>query len=1143
MATNGQNQRTQLLSDAPADEDAFEGGHDRVAEALADLIREEDGGKAVALRGPYGSGKSTVIEILEDKIEDDGETRIFTYDAWEHQGDPLRRSFIESLIEFLRQPFTDPKSEKEKRWAGENAWKNEIERIASRKEKTEIDTEPKLTTWGRVIALLLFVAPLGAFVVNNFISGFFGGVQWSPPEVYWWVGGAILFVLPVLAVAGAWIFGDDPFYVFVQESHHEEETKTIKTPDPTTIEFQGIFRRILCQTLHGNDRQLILVVDNLDRLPAEDAFSTWATMRTFFEREDGSDEEWVDRFWLVAPFNFEALRSVFEEDGKVPADTIIEVLKEDGKQEDGEQDEGDKQKDDEDKSVSDRLVRSESAEDLQAFIDKTFAATFRVAPPVLSDWEQFMEDQLREAFPEHGSGDGAEETFHTVYKLYRIEGVEGGAVPTPRDIKLFINQLSVLYRQWGDQMSLPVLAAYTLTADEINRDGDQIKNPDFLDRRVRSELQSEIQDESWQEKFASLHFNVEDEAVQVLIGERVRDALTSGDSDLLTKEAGVAGFESVLETQVSEIVDEEDAKTSAFSANALRRIEIEKTETKESIWDDLLDGLEKDDSWYPITEDHGRGVVKILEENSGTPSDDTVSQLLTAFSKVDSRVGDAWAEGVAEVIEYLQRVGYEDLLRSELEVPGEGEEFLDSMRELASYENGEDLAHFFTPQTEISNVDAALGQKAQDEATPDYSEAVHLMAHVGKKSDQPSWKWEETVNVLRDILKPNSGASEREIQATLKILLVIAALHEDESAINFLSANDGQGLVLHRFHQNSDKVNVQSICCILSLLYNPEVGRGNNVGNARQGQNSLRTALENPDNEDALVEEVSAILADESQLLGKAIEAASEADRFQPFMKHVLRKTAQSSGVHDLVTTDSLCEHPEVVVDALLHDGLDTLIETKLSDGKLKDQLHEVKLERWKRALHEESRLLDLLLSILRIDSSLHLPSGFREALIHHAEDVLNGESPSRLRGEWSRFLNLLPNEDRETFFREIQELLLQPSGQQLAPVLELYEDPLLESGAMASSSLDDADTVVDNHLVHILNRGNTHELKWLLEVLREHEDLLERTSKNTRDTFKKQVSEAANDLEGNRKDLISEIADVVGVELSEEAPEDSESE
>jgi hypothetical protein len=258
-------------------------------------------------------------------------------------------------------------------------------------------------------------------------------------------------------------------------------------------------------------------------------------------------------------------------------------------------------------------------------------------------------------------------------------------------------------------------------------------------------------------------------------------------------------------------------------------------------------------------------------------------------------------------------------------------------------------------------------------------------------------------------------------------------------------------------------------------------------------------------------------------------------------MKYVLREIAQSHGVHDLITADSLCEHPEVVVEGLLHDGLDAIIETKTSSGELKERLYEVTQKEWQQALREESRLLDLLLSTTRI-TSLELPESFRKALINHAESVLDGDAPDRLRDEWSRLSNSLSEEERETFFQELQELLLQPSGQRVAPVLELYGDPLLESGAIRSSIIDDPAAVVDNHLVHILNRGNIHELKWLLEVLHEHEGLLAQTSKNTQETFREQVIEAADGLAGQRREILEKIADVVDVDLPKEASDDSES-
>ena len=65
------------LRDDPATEDAFQGGgHARTARALARAIRELDKkDAAIGLEGAWGSGKSTIInltkEILEEKSDED----------------------------------------------------------------------------------------------------------------------------------------------------------------------------------------------------------------------------------------------------------------------------------------------------------------------------------------------------------------------------------------------------------------------------------------------------------------------------------------------------------------------------------------------------------------------------------------------------------------------------------------------------------------------------------------------------------------------------------------------------------------------------------------------------------------------------------------------------------------------------------------------------------------------------------------------------------------------------------------------------------------------------------------------------------------------------------------------------------------
>ena len=98
--------KVKLLADTPADKDVF-GGHERVAIAIATLIERESGGKAIALEGGWGAGKSSIVRMLEKIFEKTGEwdTRILVFDAWSHDGDPLRRVFLEELTRLCTDGF------------------------------------------------------------------------------------------------------------------------------------------------------------------------------------------------------------------------------------------------------------------------------------------------------------------------------------------------------------------------------------------------------------------------------------------------------------------------------------------------------------------------------------------------------------------------------------------------------------------------------------------------------------------------------------------------------------------------------------------------------------------------------------------------------------------------------------------------------------------------------------------------------------------------------------------------------------------------------------------------------------------------------------------------------------------------------
>jgi energy-coupling factor transporter ATP-binding protein EcfA2 len=115
-----------MLSDSPSDNDEF-GSHERVARALKEIILNDDHGQATALIGSWGSGKSTIIRILQGMLSknesDQGkQIKLLQFDVWAHEGDPLRRSFLERLINSLI----------EWGWVPEDKWKKKLGELAGK---------------------------------------------------------------------------------------------------------------------------------------------------------------------------------------------------------------------------------------------------------------------------------------------------------------------------------------------------------------------------------------------------------------------------------------------------------------------------------------------------------------------------------------------------------------------------------------------------------------------------------------------------------------------------------------------------------------------------------------------------------------------------------------------------------------------------------------------------------------------------------------------------------------------------------------------------------------------------------------------------------------------------------------------------
>ena len=143
---------TTIVADLPTDKDAF-GAHQRLAEALARLVRSESGGRVVGLSGRWGSGKSTVVRLLDDQLSRDDRRahRVWVFDTWAHEGDLLRQTFLEELVNFLGGHG----------WVDPAAWSDELDELSGRRQRKEERVSPNLSPFGWVAAASLLLVPVG----------------------------------------------------------------------------------------------------------------------------------------------------------------------------------------------------------------------------------------------------------------------------------------------------------------------------------------------------------------------------------------------------------------------------------------------------------------------------------------------------------------------------------------------------------------------------------------------------------------------------------------------------------------------------------------------------------------------------------------------------------------------------------------------------------------------------------------------------------------------------------------------------------------------------------------------------------------------------------------------------------------------
>ena len=146
-----------------------------------------------------------MVGFLEHELGKVITTHVFTYDAWLHQADPPRRSFLESFINFLVQ----------KKLTARERWIERVDQLNGRIQDTTITKTPQLTMAGRVILATLLGVPVGWSLVLK--ASVTNAVSPAIPTGWQLWSGITLVGLPLLVAAGVYLLWRPTWDIFSEE--------------------------------------------------------------------------------------------------------------------------------------------------------------------------------------------------------------------------------------------------------------------------------------------------------------------------------------------------------------------------------------------------------------------------------------------------------------------------------------------------------------------------------------------------------------------------------------------------------------------------------------------------------------------------------------------------------------------------------------------------------------------------------------------------------------------------------------------------------------------------------------------------------------------------------------------------------------
>lgn len=575
--------KIQLLSNEPCRKDAFEGhSHQHIADQIVRIIKEDADRHIIGIEGGWGSGKSNLISLVNkglngDTVYDKGFNHkastfpFFVYDAWGHQVDYQRRAILEELTHDLTL---------EKKILDKAKWETKLQELLAKRRKTTTKEVPRLGVGFIVSIILTILTPLVVFLVG------------LVPDDLWWLK-VIVALLPYLTGIGYAIQNrknslkeheqectwqnilSELILVYKDQIKENETYTTVSEKEPSSAEFKKWMDEV-DMDLKALNKHLVIVFDNMDRLPAQKVESLWSSIHSFF-----SDKTY-DNIKVLIPFDRQHVQLAFKNE-----DTEGESYGND-------------------------------------FINKTFDVVFRVPPPIMTGWQQYMTDMWKKAF-------GEDAQLHiSVTQIYDALSKNH----TPRKIIAFINEVATVKMTMHDDIPDRYIALFVFGKELIDKDPiGQLLNLDFMGN-VKFEYEN---DPDTIKYLSALYYQLPvDKALDVVFTREATEALNNGDAERLHDMMEHMDLSPILGKSILNVTDVEKATMALADVDGF----VDYGELGKmpgwlaKIWDDLYQKCkEKNVDWSAIKEFHVSLYKHLYDE-------DLAERLVTGYLSVEDENWD-----------------------------------------------------------------------------------------------------------------------------------------------------------------------------------------------------------------------------------------------------------------------------------------------------------------------------------------------------------------------------------------------------------------------------------------------------------------------------------------------------------------------